>query len=229
MFKSPEELTRLIDHTNLKATATFSDIVNLVDEAERFGFYGVCINPIYVPVVKELRKDSDFKIVSVVGFPLGATGVEVKISEGEYAVRNGADELDIVSNIGFLKSKRYDLFQDDVETIIQHFRRRYPGIILKIIVDIPYLDEEEVRTAVKIINYVKPDFIKTSTGYAPRGTSVDDVTTVRSLLSRDIKIKAAGGIRTLKQVAELVKAGADRIGTSTGVNIAKEAMSKVQK
>lgn len=222
MFKSYRDVARYIDHTNLKPTATFSDMVRMAEEAEKYGFYAVCINPIYIPVIRGVMKRG-IKVVGVVSFPLGATPVDNKIDEGTRAIDAGADELDVVSYIGYIKGMRYDLFQDEVESIVKYFRREHPNIVIKIIVDIPYLEDKEYNIVVDVINSVKPHFLKTSTGYAPRGTTVEDVKIFRKLLSREIKIKAAGGIRTYEQVLSLISVGADRIGTSTAVKIMEKA------
>jgi len=222
------KVCRLIDYTNLKPTATFSDIIRMIEEAEKYGFYGVCVNPIYVRFVKDLVSKGNIKVVTVISFPLGATPPSNKIYEAERAIKDGADELDIVSCISYLLSNRFDLFQNDVESVVSYLKREYPDIVIKVIVDLPYLNGRFSDVIANVINSTKPDFFKTSTGFAPRGTTVDDVLTFRELLSKDIKIKAAGGIRSYKQLLELVKAGASRIGTSTAIQIVEEArrMSK---
>lgn len=224
-MKSPKEIAKLIDYTNLKPTATFKDIINMVENVEKYGFYGICINPLYIKYVKEIMHHKNFKVITVVAFPLGAISTKMKILEGEKAIKDGVDELDIVSYIGYLLSDRYNLFQEDIESIVTYFKREYPDIVIKIIVDLPYItDKQYYNVIANVINSANPDFFKTSTGYAPRGTRVEEVEIFRKLLNKNIGIKAAGGIRSYKQVIEFIKAGASRIGTSTAIQIMEEVL-----
>jgi len=227
MFRSLDEVAKIIDYTNVKPIASIADITRLVEETEKYGFYGICVSPIYVKLVRDLIR-KDVKVISVVSFPFGTSSVKAKIDEGCEAISDGADELDIVSCLGYVKSRRYDLFQDEIETIVSFFRREYPDIIVKIIVDVPYLSFDECRAVADVINDVKPHYFKTSTGYAPRGTTIEDVKMFRELLSSDVKIKAAGGIRSFRQVVDLVFAGASRIGTSTAIRIIEEAKKEIK-
>ena len=227
MRLSVRGIAAVIEHTNLSPTASPDDIVRLVEEAERVGFYGVCVNPLYVRLARDVAARR-VKVVSVVAFPLGALPLDDKIAVGERAVSAGADELDVVSYIGFVKGGRRDLYRDDVEGFVSHFRREHPDVVVKVIADVPSLTADEVRIVADVVSRARPHFFKTSTGYAPRGTTPDDVRLLRSLLPGEIGIKAAGGIRSLRQVVELLDAGADRIGTSTAMRIIEEARRELE-
>ena len=207
-----------IDHTLLRSDATYGDIENLCREALDFGFHSVCINPFFVKSAKALLKDSQVKVTTVIAFPLGATLTDVKVYEAMNAALLGADELDIVINIGALKSGDWKTVRKDLSDVIMATR----GLIHKAIIETCYLDEDEKKKAVMIALEAGAGFIKTSTGFGPKGAELDDVRLINSLVGDRAGIKAAGGIRTLKQVVDFIEAGATRIGTSSGVGIMRE-------
>ncbi|MCF3653562.1 MAG: deoxyribose-phosphate aldolase [Aigarchaeota archaeon] len=208
----------VIEHTLLKPNATEDDIKRLCEEARKYGFATVCINPIYIPLAKDLLRGSNVKVCVAVGFPLGATFSEVKVFEAKKYVEEGADEIDMVMNISMFKSGRYDYVLREKREV----KEAVGDKMLKVIIETCYLSDEEKVRAAKIVEEAGADFVKTSTGFGPAGAKVEDVKLLRGVLSPRVRIKASGGIRTAKQVIELVKAGADRIGTSSGVNIMKE-------
>ena len=213
-----ETIARSIDHTLLRSDATHGDIENLCREALDLGFHSVCINPSFVKSAKEFLKDSEVKVTTVIGFPLGATLTDVKVYEAMNAALLGADELDIVINIGALKSGDWKIVRKDLSDVIMATR----GLIHKAIIETCYLDEDEKKKAVMIALEAGAEFIKTSTGFGPKGAELDDVRLIKSLVGNRADIKAAGGIRTLKQVVDFIEAGATRIGTSSGVGMMRE-------
>lgn len=213
-----ETITRSIDHTLLRSDATHGDIEKLCKEALDFGFHSVCLNPSYVKNAKEFLKDSEVKVTTVIGFPLGATLTDVKVYEAINGVLRGADELDIVINIGALKSGDWKTVRKDLSDVIMATR----GLIHKAIIETCYLNEDEKKKAVMTALDAGSGFIKTSTGFGPKGAEIEDVCLIKSLVGDRAGIKAAGGIRTLKQVVDFIEAGATRIGTSSGVGIMRE-------
>ena len=215
-----EEVLRRIDHTQLKPMASKSDIVKLCDEAKRYGFYAVCINPYYVPLASKLLSGTDIKISSVVGFPLGATFTEIKAAEAERSIRLGASEIDMVMNISAFKSGDLEYVKRDIREV----KERIGDAILKVIIECCYLTDDEKILAAKICEEEGADYVKTSTGFGPGGAKLEDVRLLRRTLSPKVKIKAAGGIRTFEQAVKFIEAGADRIGTSSGVKIAEEGI-----
>ncbi len=219
-----EEVLRRIDHTQLKPMASKSDIVKLCDEAKRYGFYAVCVNPYYVPLASKLLSGTDIKISSVVGFPLGATFTEIKAAEAERSIRLGASEIDMVMNISAFKSGDLEYVKRDIREV----RERIGDAILKVIIECCYLTDDEKILAAKICEEEGADYVKTSTGFGPGGARLEDVRLLRKTLSPKVKIKAAGGIRTFEQAVKFIEAGADRIGTSSGVKIAEEGIKSAK-
>jgi len=213
-----EEVLRRIDHTQLKPTASESDIVKLCNEARRYGFYAVCVNPYYVPLAARLLNGTDIKISSAIGFPLGATFMEIKAAEAEKSIRLGASEIDMVMSISAFKSGDLEYVRRDIRGV----RERIGGAVLKVIIECCYLTDDEKILAAKICEEEGADYVKTSTGFGPGGAKLEDVRLLRRTLSPRVKIKAAGGIRTFEQAVKFIEAGADRIGTSSGVKIAEE-------
>jgi len=213
-----KDIAELIDHTLLRPDASYPDINRLCEEALQFGFYSVCINPCFIKMAKELLKDSNVRVATVIGFPLGMTLTEVKVYEAMNASLLGADEIDIVINIGALKSGDWETVRKDISDVIMATK----GLIHKTIIETCYLDDNEKRRAVEITLEVGSEFIKTSTGFGPLGARVRDIRLIKSIVGDAAGIKAAGGIRTLKQVLSMLKAGATRIGTSAGVRIVRE-------
>lgn len=217
-------IASLIDHTLLKPTATKQDIVKLCEEAKKYGFFAVCVNPMYVSFCKSLLRDTSVKVCTVIGFPLGATTTAVKVFESKEAIDNGADEIDMVINVSALRSKDYNYVLEDISAV----REVTKGKILKVIIETAYLNEEEKIKACELAKEAKADFVKTSTGFAPTGATVEDVSLMRKIVGLDMGVKASGGIRTIEDVLKMIKAGANRIGTSSSVEIieGKEGSSK---
>ncbi|MDI6851205.1 MAG: deoxyribose-phosphate aldolase [bacterium] len=209
----------MIDHTNLNAFATRVDIEKLVKEAIEYNFFSVCVNPVNVRLAKELTAGSEVKVCSVVGFPLGQNTMELKIREAERAVEDGADEVDMVINIGKLKEKDFDYVSSEIAGI----KRIIEDKILKVIIEACYLEDEEKIMATKLCIESGADFVKTSTGFGKGGATVYDVLILSNTSSGRIKVKAAGGIRTYNDALKMVKAGASRIGASRSVDIVKGA------
>lgn len=209
------EINKYIDHTNLKADATKEDIRKLCDEAIKYHFASVCVNPCYVELAKDLLKDSNVEITTVIGFPLGANNLRVKEYETIVAIESGADEIDMVINIGALKDKDYDYVKEEIETI----RDIIEGRVLKVIIETCYLTEDEIKKMTEICNETFVNFIKTSTGFGSRGATLKDLEIINRYRNEVLEIKASGGIRNLKNAEAMVEAGATRLGTSSSVEI----------
>lgn len=214
------EINKYIDHTNLKAFAKEDDIRKLCMEAAKYHFESVVVNPYYIPLAKELLKGTNVLVTTVVGFPLGANTIDVKVYEAINAIELGADEIDMVINIGALKDKDYSYVKQEIEEV----RDSIDGKTLKIIIETCYLDEEEIKEIVKICNDTFVNFIKTSTGFGERGASVEDINVINKYKNDILEIKASGGIKTYKQAIEFIEMGVTRIGTSNGVEIIKEEL-----
>ena len=215
------DISRYIDHTNLRAYATEDDIIRLCDEAKEYGFYAVCVNPYRVRLAKERLKGTDVKVASVIGFPLGATPTEVKVFETKKALEDGADELDMVINIGALKDGDYEYVRKDIEEVVKVAREK--GAIVKVIIETCYLTDEEKVKACELAKEAGAHFVKTSTGFGTGGATVEDVRLMRKVVGPGMGVKAAGGIRTYEQAVAMIEAGATRIGTSSGVKIVEGA------
>jgi deoxyribose-phosphate aldolase len=213
-----KDIAQLIDHTLLKPDASFSDIKRLCEEALQFGFHSVCVYPYYVRSAKDLLKGTHVNVTTVIGFPSGMTTAEVKVFEAKNTALAGADELDIVINIGALKSGSWDVVKNDISEVIEATK----GLIHKIIIETCYLTTAEKKKIVGICLDAGAQFIKTSTGFGPKGAQVRDVRLIKSIVKDKAGIKAAGGIRTLKQTLAMLNAGASRIGTSAGVKIVQD-------
>lgn len=211
-------IASLIDHTLLRSDATYGEIKRLCEEALEFGFFSVCINPCFIKMAKEILKGSDVRVTTVIGFPLGMTLTEVKVYEAMNVSLLGADELDIVINIGALKSGDWETVRKDIADVIMATK----GLIHKTIIETCYLTDDEMKRAVKIALDAGSEFIKSSTGFGPHSARVKDVRLIKGVVGEAAGIKAAGGIRTLKRVCAMLEAGAARIGTSSGVKIVKE-------
>ena len=215
---SGNEIARLIDQSLLKPHATEADIIKLCNGAIKYNFYSVCVNPYYVPLCNALLKGHETKVTAVIGFPLGMTLKDVKVYEAKQAVLYGADELDIVMNIGAAKSGNWDYVAGEILEIIS----ATGSAVHKVIIETCYLTEEEKIAATKITSLFGAEFIKTSTGFGSKGATIKDVKLMKKILGNRAEIKAAGGIKTLTQALNFIKAGATRIGTSEGVEIMKE-------
>ena len=209
------QLSKYIDHTLLKATATEADIIQLCKEAIEYDFYAVCVNSCYVTFCKNLLQDSTIKIASVVGFPLGAMQTDSKIFEATQAIKNGADEIDMVINIGLLKSEKYDLVEQEIKQIKEAIGNK----ILKVIIETCYLTDEEKKMATRLTINAGADFVKTSTGFGSGGATLEDIALMKSITSNNIQIKASGGIRNFASAQQYIDLGVTRIGTSNGIAI----------
>ncbi len=212
-----QELAKYIDHTNLKAFATREDIKKLCDEAKKYGFYAVCVNPYRVKDAREFLRTTDIKVASVVGFPLGATFTETKVQEALMAVHNGADEIDMVMNIGAMKDGDYDTVERDIREVVEAVHPM--GVKVKVIIETCYLTDEEKRKACELAKSAGADFVKTSTGFGSAGARVEDVRLMRSVVGSDMGVKAAGGIHSASEAVAMIEAGATRIGASRSVDI----------
>ena len=211
------ELNSYIDHTNLKLDSTLKDIEKLCNEAIKYHFASVCVPPYYVPLAASLLKDSTVQVCTVIGFPNGYSTKEVKSYEAINAIENGADEIDMVININALKNKDYDYIKDEIEEI----RDSIDGHVLKVIIETSLLDDKEIEKMTKICNETYVNFIKTSTGFGSRGASLHDLEIINKYKNDILEIKASGGIKNEEDAESFIKAGATRLGTSSGVTIMK--------
>lgn len=210
------QINQYIDHTNLKADSTFDDIKKLVDEAIEHDFYSVCVNSSYVKFIRDYNKD--VKIASVVGFPLGAMAKEAKVFEAKKAIEDGASEIDMVINIGRLKSQDYDY----VESEIREIKEAIGDNVLKVIIETCLLTDEEKVKACELSVAAGADFVKTSTGFSTGGATVADVKLMAETVGDKAKVKASGGIHTRSEALDFIEAGASRIGASKSIEICKE-------
>jgi len=211
----------LIDHTLLKPEASQSDIKKLCDEAAQYGFASVCVNPTWVKKASEFLKGTNVPVCTVIGFPLGATIPDVKAYETRRAIFNGAREVDMVINIGALKSGDDCTVEDDIRAVTEAAHEN--GILCKVIIETALLtDEEKVRACLASKN-AGADFVKTSTGFAKGGATVADISLMRRVVGKDLGVKASGGVKGIEDAKAMIEAGATRIGASVGVKIAQEA------
>ena len=217
----PREIARHIDHTLLKADATREQIEALCAEAAEHGFATVCVNPCWVRLCATLLRGTETRVCTVVGFPLGATLPEVKAVEASRVVADGACEVDMVINIGALKSGDYRLVERDIAAVVQ--ASRPGGSIVKVIIEAALLTDDEKVKACVLSKAAGADFVKTSTGFGPGGATVADVSLMRRVVGPEMGVKAAGGVRDLKSAQAMLDAGADRIGASVGVKIVQES------
>lgn len=218
------KIASFIDHTLLSPDATINDIEKICREAVEFKFASVCILPNYVILAKDLLCGSEVKVCTVIAFPLGANILPVKLYEMDEAIENGAQEVDIVVNNSFLKNK--DIHRYEEEIILMNSIAHGLGVKTKFIIETSLLSEDEKVLATKIISNSGADFVKTSTGFSKAGASVEDVRLLKLNCSGETKIKASGGIRDLNFVFDLIDAGAERIGTSSGIKIIQEFNSR---
>jgi len=217
-----QPITQLIDHTLLKPEATPAQIDQLCAEAKRFGFAAVCINPVYVPRAVRALADSAVRVATVTGFPLGASGLRSKLAETRIVIEEGATEVDTVIAIGLLKGGEYGAVYEELAAMVEvcHPNR----VVLKVILETALLTREEKILACLLAKAAGADFVKTSTGFSTGGATPEDVELMRRVVGPGMGVKAAGGIRTLADAQAMVRAGANRLGTSSGVKIAEELM-----
>jgi len=206
---------KLIDHTLLKATATTADIEKLCEEAVKYGFKSVCVNPCFVAKAKEFVKDSDVLVCTVIGFPLGANATSVKVFETRKAVEDGADEIDMVINIGKAKEHDFVYLEEEIREVVIAAGER----TVKVIIETCYLTDEEKIEACKAAVRAGARFVKTSTGFGTGGATVQDVALMRRTVPAEVGVKASGGIRTPEDLQAMVEAGANRIGASAGIKL----------
>ncbi len=206
---------KYFDHTILKQDATRADVIRICQEAKEYGFASVCVNECYTKLVKSELSGTDVSVCVVVGFPLGASSPEAKAAETKLAVANGADEIDMVINIGALKDGEYDAVQKDIEAV----RMACTGKVLKVIIETCLLTDEEKVKACELSVKAGADFVKTSTGFSTGGAKVQDVALMRKTVGEDVGVKASGGIRDYNTAMAMIEAGANRLGTSATISI----------
>lgn len=206
-------LHHYIEHTLLSPTATTNDILQLCNEAEQHNFYGVCVNSGFVYLAANALKSHQAKVISTIGFPLGSASTKSKVEEAKQAVKDGADEIDMVLNLGFLKSSLTKSVREEISAVKNIIGDR----VLKVIIETSALSPEEIQLASAIVKAAGADFVKSSTGFGSRGATVEDITTIKRSVEESLGIKASGGIKTAQKAVELIKAGATRIGTSYGI------------
>ena len=216
------ELNKYIDHTLLKPEATKEQITKLCQEARQYDFASVCVNTCYVPLAKQLLVGSDVKVCCVVGFPLGAMDTVSKAFEAKTAVENGAQEVDMVINIGALKDKDYDYVTKDIAAVVEASK---PAIV-KVIIEACLLTDEEKVEACKCSMNAKAEFVKTSTGFSTHGATPEDVALMKKTVGDVCKVKAAGGVRSYNDAMKMIEAGADRLGCSAGIKVMEEAKAR---
>lgn len=211
-------INRYIDHTLLKAVATEIDIDKLCSEAKEYDFYSVCVNSCYVKRAYDNVKNTNVKVAAVVGFPLGAMSMEAKIFEAKDAIKNGASEIDMVINIGMLKSKEFDYVEEEIRKIKEAIGEN----VLKVIIETCYLTEEEKVIASKLSVKANVDFVKTSTGFGTGGATFDDIKLMKKAVDGKSKLKASGGVKDYDTAVKYIEIGVDRLGTSSGIEIVKK-------
>ena len=210
-------LNKYIDHTILKATASSSDVQKLCEEAIEHEFYSVCVNGCYVADAKQLLQGTDVKVAAVVGFPLGAMTTAAKVFEAKEAVENGASEIDMVINVAKLKDGEFDYVENEIRLI----KEAIGDNVLKVIIETCYLTDEEKVKACELSLVAKADFVKTSTGFGTGGATYEDVKLMKSVVGDNAKVKASGGVRDKETAQKYVELGAERLGTSSGIDIVK--------
>ena len=208
-------VAKYIDHTLLKPDSTREQIDKILEEAKKYQFKSVCINPTHVSYASQQLLDTDVLVCTVIGFPLGATTTDVKVFETENAIKNGASEIDMVINIGALKDQRYDEVQKDIEGVIAAAN----GKTVKVIIETVLLTDEEKVKACELAEKAGATFVKTSTGFAGGGATPEDVKLMKDTVGNRLEVKASGGVRSLEDFEKMIEAGATRIGASAGVQI----------
>lgn len=208
-------MNQYIDHTLLKAQATRSEIERLCQEAKKYQFMSVCVNPYWVAYANELLHDTSVKVCTVIGFPLGANTSSVKAFEAKEAVKTGADEVDMVINVGLVKDGLWDQVQADIKAVVDAAK---PALV-KVIIETCLLEHDEIVNSCQAAQQAGADFVKTSTGFSTGGATVDDVALMRQTVGPDMGVKASGGIHTFEEAQALIEAGASRLGASKGVAI----------
>ena len=212
------EINKYIDHTVLKATATEEEIIKLCKEAREFEFCSVCVNSSYVRLARKNLSGTSVKVCTVVGFPLGAMSTEAKVFEAKQAVSDGAEEIDMVINIGELKSKNYKRVEEEIAAV----KAVLGDLVLKVILETCYLTREEIALGSELVVKAGADYVKTSTGFGIGGATMENIELIKTAIEGKAKIKASGGIKNLDMALSFIEAGVERIGTSSGISIVKE-------
>lgn len=215
-----ENMNKYIDHTLLKADATEGEVKVLCEEAKEYDFMSVCVNSSWVKKSAEILKGTDVKVCTVVGFPLGAASTEAKVFEAEQAVRDGATEIDMVINVGQLKSGNTDFVKEDIAAVVNATKCE---ALTKVIIETALLTDEEKVKVCELSKEAGADFVKTSTGFSTGGATIEDVKLMRETVGPDIGVKASGGVRDFESAIKFIEAGATRIGASSGIDIVKGA------
>lgn len=211
-----KSLAKYIDHTQLKPDTTKEKIAQIINEAREYGFASICVNPYWVPYCYNNLKDTDVKVCTVIGFPLGASSTETKVFETNQAIKDGATEVDMVINIGELKSGNDDVVKKDIESVVIAAKGR---ALTKVIIETSLLTDDEKIRACKLAKEAGADFVKTSTGFSGGGATIKDVKLMRETVGSEMGVKASGGVRDLETTQAMIDAGATRIGASAGVDI----------
>ncbi|MCD2136847.1 deoxyribose-phosphate aldolase [Salinicoccus halitifaciens] len=217
------KLSKYIDHTLLKPAVTQDEIFELCQEAMKHEFFSVCINPAWVQTASDILEDSDVKVCTVIGFPLGASTSEVKAFETMNAIQNGADEVDMVINIGALKSGNHDLVYNDIKAVCD---AAGTDALVKVIIESGLLDGDEIVSASNLAKKAGADFVKTSTGFNGEGAKVEDVALMRMTVGEEMGVKASGGVRSAEDALKMIEGGATRIGASSGIEIVSGGLSE---
>ena len=215
-------LAKYIDHTLRSPTAQKEEILKLCSEADQYGFFSVCVQPSWVSTSAEALKDSEVKVCTVIGFPHGATSSETKAFETKNAIENGADEIDMVINLGQLKDGNLDYVKSDIQSVVDAANKE---ALVKVIIESSLLTDEEIKTASRLSKEAGADFVKTSTGFNGAGASVEAVKIMRQTVGEDLGVKASGGVRSKEDADAMITAGATRIGASSGIAIVEGAVS----
>ncbi|OJV64620.1 MAG: deoxyribose-phosphate aldolase [Clostridiales bacterium 38-18] len=210
-------IAKMIDHTILKPNVTDADVIKVCDEAKEYGFFSVCVNPYFVPLVAKELKGTDVKVTSVIGFPLGANTTEMKAFEAKKAVEDGANEIDMVINVSALKDQKYDLVKTDIAAVVEAIKGK---AILKVILETCLLTKDEIVKASELSKEAGAQFVKTSTGFSTGGATAEDVALMKKTVGDALEVKASGGVRDFATAKAMVDAGATRIGASASVEIA---------
>lgn len=211
-------INKLIDHTALKPNTTKESILKLITEAKTYDFASVCVNPCWIELAHQELKNTDVKVCTVIGFPLGANTTEVKVFEAKDAIEKGAQEIDMVINIAMLKDKEYDYVENEIHQIVEAAKDK---AIVKVIIETCLLTDEEKIKACELSQKAGADFVKTSTGFSTGGATVHDVALMRKTVGTDMGVKASGGVHTHEEALAMIEAGANRIGASAGVKLLK--------
>ncbi|MCR8745380.1 deoxyribose-phosphate aldolase [Romboutsia lituseburensis] len=217
------KIANMIDHTILKATATKEEVVKICSEAKEYGFFSVCVNPTQIELVKKELQGSEVKVCTVIGFPLGANTPEVKAFETKDAIAKGADEVDMVINIGALKDKNYEVVERDIKAVVDAANK---AALVKVIIETCYLTDEEKKIACELAVKAGTDYVKTSTGFGTGGSTPEDIKLMRETVGENIGVKASGGVRCEKDAIAVIEAGASRIGASASIAIVSGQISK---